>query len=77
MSKKRDLERVCYLGMSSRSINRKEEPTRRANWMLKYKKGSMNVKFRNNIIRNVIVKAIKSEAKLKLGSFEIRADSTI
>ena len=44
---KRDLERLCHLGMSSRNVmnNGKEEPTRRATSMLKYKKGSSCMKF--------------------------------
>ena len=38
--RKRDIDRVSHLGMSSRSImnDGKEEPTRRATWILKYKK---------------------------------------
>ena len=35
----------------------KEVPTKR---MLKYKKGSLNMKFRVNIVRNIIEKAIET-----------------
>ena len=57
--------------------NGKKEPTRRPTWMLKYKQGSFDMKFRDNILRNIIRKAIKTENKLKLGNFEIRAGLAI
>ena len=66
--------------MSSKSIvtDEKQVPTRRATWMLKYKRGLLKVKLSDNVLRNITGKAIKSEDKLlKFGNLDMRANSTI
>ena len=58
-----DLERVYMSSryeLSSIMNDGKEVPTRRATWMLKYKKASLETKFRDNILRNITGKAIKT-----------------
>ena len=45
--------------------NGKEDPTWRATWILKYKKGSLDMKFRDNILRNIIGKVLKTWRQIK------------